>query len=99
MRGVSLYLGSQHAKEPQDPERVAEVLAVLVLESSGMISAGSGAMGQGSSDAVYEYIETVPMEERAEESAASRGLVQDEDYDDAEEPENSPAEDVEAGYH
>ncbi|KAM7329536.1 hypothetical protein ACRRTK_011149 [Alexandromys fortis] len=63
------------------------------------ISMGSGAMGQLSSDAVYEYIETVPMEEGAEESAASQGLVQDEDYDDAEEPENSPAEDVEAGYH
>ncbi|XP_005351524.1 scavenger receptor cysteine-rich domain-containing protein SCART1-like [Microtus ochrogaster] len=63
------------------------------------ISMGSGAMGQLSSDAIYEYIETVPMEEGAEESAASQGLVQDEDYDDAEEPENSPAEDVEAGYH
>lgn len=99
VRGVSLYLGSHHAQEPQEPERVAELLSVLLLESSGTISAGSGAMGQLSSDAVYEYIETVPMEEGAEESAASQGLVQDEDYDDAEEPENSPAEDVEAGYH
>ncbi|KAK7804556.1 hypothetical protein U0070_002613, partial [Myodes glareolus] len=76
-----------------------EDAGVHCLDISGTMASGSGAMGQGSSDAVYEYIETVPMEERAEESAASRGLVQDEDYDDAEEPENSPAEDVEAGYH
>ncbi|KAH0508183.1 Scavenger receptor cysteine-rich domain-containing protein SCART1 [Microtus ochrogaster] len=74
------------------------VLAVRWCHSRA-ISMGSGAMEQLSSDAIYEYIETVPMEEGAEESAASQGLVQDEDYDDAEEPENSPAEDVEAGYH
>ncbi|XP_032750931.1 scavenger receptor cysteine-rich domain-containing protein SCART1-like [Rattus rattus] len=56
---------------------------------------GSGAMKQLPSDAIYEYIETVPMDEK-EEPAASQSLVQDEDYDDAEEPKDSPGEDMEA---
>lgn len=60
-----------------------------------MISAGSGAMGELPSEAVYEYIETVPMDEK-EEPAASQSLVQDEDYDDAEEPKHSPGEAMEA---
>lgn len=72
---------------------------MLVLEGSGVISAGSGTMGQLASEAVYEYIETVPMEGRAEEPEASWSRVQDDDYDDAEEPEDSPGEDMEAGYH
>ncbi|KAL6087621.1 hypothetical protein STEG23_034501 [Scotinomys teguina] len=73
------------------------VLAVQWYHSRA-ISMGSGAMEQLPSDAVYEYIETVPMEEREEDPAASRSLVQDEDYDDAEEPEDSPGEDPEAGH-
>uniref|UniRef100_A0A8C8TBK0 Scavenger receptor family member expressed on T cells 2 n=1 Tax=Peromyscus maniculatus bairdii TaxID=230844 RepID=A0A8C8TBK0_PERMB len=78
-------------------------IVFLVLASkwycSRAISMGSGVMGQLPSDAIYEYIETVPMEERAEEPSASQSLVQEEDYDDAEEPEDSPGEDMEAGHH
>ncbi|XP_076419213.1 scavenger receptor cysteine-rich domain-containing protein SCART1-like [Peromyscus maniculatus bairdii] len=77
-------------------------IVFLVLASkwycSRAISMGSGVMGQLPSDAIYEYIETVPMEERAEEPAAAQSLVQEEDYDDAEEPEDNPGEDMEAGY-
>lgn len=54
-------------------------------------------MGELPSEAVYEYIETVPMDEK-EEPAASQSLVQDEEYDDAEEPKDSPGEDMEAGH-
>ncbi|XP_052569536.1 scavenger receptor cysteine-rich domain-containing protein SCART1 [Peromyscus californicus insignis] len=76
-------------------------IVFLVLASkwyrSRAISMGSGVTGQLPSDAIYEYIETVPMEERAEGPAATQSLVQDEDYDDAEEPEDSPGEDMEAG--
>ncbi|EGW08687.1 Scavenger receptor cysteine-rich type 1 protein M130 [Cricetulus griseus] len=71
----------------------------VISMGSGVISAGSGTMGQLASEAVYEYIETVPMEGRAEEPEASWSRVQDDDYDDAEEPEDSPGEDMEAGYH
>lgn len=60
-----------------------------------LVSAGFGATGQPS-DAVYEYIETVPMDETAEEPEASQSPVQDEDYDDAEELKDSPGEDTEA---
>ncbi|ERE78012.1 deleted in malignant brain tumors 1 protein [Cricetulus griseus] len=78
-------------------------LVLLVLAAqwchSKVISMGSGTMGQLASEAVYEYIETVPMEGRAEEPEASWSRVQDDDYDDAEEPEDSPGEDMEAGYH
>lgn len=74
---------------------MAGSIVMLILESSDVISAGSGAMKQLPSDAIYEYIETVPMDEK-EEPAASQSLVQDEDYDDAEEPKDSPGEDMEA---
>lgn len=74
----------------KEPERVAEPLAVLVLESSGVISAGSRATGQLPSEAVYEYIETISMDERVEEPEASQNPMQEEDYDDAEEPTDSP---------
>lgn len=76
----------------------AESIVVLNLESSGVISAGSGAVAELPSEVVYEYIETVPMDEK-EEPAASQSPVQDEDYDDAEEPKDSPGEDMEAGHH
>nr|XP_034369370.1 scavenger receptor cysteine-rich domain-containing protein SCART1-like [Arvicanthis niloticus] len=59
------------------------------------IGMGSEAMGELPSEAVYEYIETVPMDEK-EEPVASQSPVQDEDYDDAEEPLHSPGEDMEA---
>ncbi|XP_021062479.1 scavenger receptor cysteine-rich domain-containing protein SCART1-like [Mus pahari] len=70
------------------------VLAVQWCHSRA-IGLGSGAMGDLPSEVVYEYIETVPMDEK-EEPAASQSPVQDEDYDDAEEPKDSPGEDMEA---
>jgi hypothetical protein len=45
-------------------------------------------------DGIYEDIEAVPMEEK-KESAMSRDLVQEEDYDDAGEPEEDYGEEEE----
>lgn len=85
---------SMHESHRNQRGWVAESTVVLILENSGVISEGSGAMEDLPSEAVYEYIETVPMDEK-EEPAASQSLVKDEDYDDAEEPKDSPGEDME----
>ncbi|XP_021516036.1 scavenger receptor cysteine-rich domain-containing protein SCART1-like [Meriones unguiculatus] len=70
------------------------VFLLLVVQwcHSRAISVGSRATGQLPSEAVYEYIETVSMDERVEEPEASQNPTQDEDYDDAEEPKDSPEE-------
>ncbi|OBS72668.1 hypothetical protein A6R68_12746 [Neotoma lepida] len=49
---------------------------------------GSGMLGHLQSDGIYEDIEVVPVQKKEEKTTLSRLLMQEEGYDDAEEPED-----------
>lgn len=88
LTSVSSYITHRRL---QVPGGWGEIRGMLVLEHSGMVSTGSGVLGNLQSDGVYEDIEVVPVTKK-EENARSRLLMPEDGYDDAEEPEGQPTE-------